>query len=286
MPRRRRPIKLPRRAVDKSRVGAISARELGPIEEPRRPWTVFSAKRTRGRRAGLVAGLAASLGAVGCGKPSWWPIRPFGSVRSYNQTIVPGPKGHPARRDRAPADARHRPGASARHDRRRDPAGLGRLIAVSSGGRPRRQGQSDSDLSAFRVVPSALCLSLPQLRRRRRGHGDDRDRARDDRRVQRHGQGRRAGGRRVRVGVRAERRRRAERDPQAELRLVRLRDRADQVDPRRSPAGAGCSPSRSAARGSRGGGSGPRDIRPRPSSPGRGPCRPSSAAPAPGRARP
>jgi hypothetical protein len=80
------------------------------------------APRLSARRI-AIAWLA--LAAVGCGKPTWWPIRPFGSVRSYNETVVPGPKGHPRGqmvqpqapgidlvRDRGPLDSATRPASA------------------------------------------------------------------------------------------------------------------------------------------------------------------------------
>jgi hypothetical protein len=51
----------------------------GPYSKPARPWAVLTL---------LIA-------TVGCGKPSWWPIRPFGSVQTYTQTVLPTPEGHP-----------------------------------------------------------------------------------------------------------------------------------------------------------------------------------------------
>jgi hypothetical protein len=64
-----------------------------------------------GRRLWILGLMVAA--ASGCARDR--PIKPFGSVRTYNETIVPGPQGHPRGKmvtPQAPGiDLVHKPGA-------------------------------------------------------------------------------------------------------------------------------------------------------------------------------
>ncbi len=69
-------------------------------------------------RRGWILGLALAvtgLIAAASGCASDRPIKPFGSVHSYSQTVVPGPKGHPRGQMVLPQtpgiDLVHKPGA-------------------------------------------------------------------------------------------------------------------------------------------------------------------------------
>jgi hypothetical protein len=49
----------------------------------------------RTRRSARACLALVPLAAIGCANSSWWPIRPFGSVHTYDGTVFPSARDRP-----------------------------------------------------------------------------------------------------------------------------------------------------------------------------------------------